>query len=383
MNKSEFINRFEKAMGNMNWEDKKEIIYDYEEYFANALAEGKTEEQAAEELGNPEEIALNYFQNEESGESDQGGFNRQEKSTFSKIIGNIVNSALNMASKSIKESLNREKFELNLAKETSVESADTLRISKCKSVDVKINKYDGKVFKAELHGIANADPKFPPELESSFDDGTKTLSFSINWQNQNHSGFDGKLIVSLPENFKGAVDIETVSGELESIPDGICSLNFKSVSGEIKIPVITLNSSLIFKTVSGNCKVDRVNCQTLSFYSVSGDYNCTETNANAINFESTSGDMKTKFSRQPEKIRIKSVSGGGNFKLPEKSGIKIQFKSVSGNVETEFPFPAESVKRKFGSVKFEGQCTGENLTEIECKTVSGSLKIKKGEAGNE
>lgn len=383
MNKSEFINRFEKAMGNMNWEDKKEIIYDYEEYFANALAEGKTEEQAAEELGNPEEIALNYFQNEESGESDQDGFNRQEKSTFSKIIGNIVNSALNMASKSIKESLNREKFELNLAKETSVESADTLRISKCKSVDVKINKYDGKVFKAELHGIANADPKFPPELESSFDDGTKTLSFSINWQNQNHSGFDGKLIVSLPENFKGAVDIETVSGELESIPDGISSLNFKSVSGEIKIPVITLNSSLIFKTVSGNCKADRVNCQTLSFYSVSGDYNCTETNANAINFESTSGDMKTKFSRQPEKIRIKSVSGSGNFKLPEKSGIKIQFKSVSGNVETEFPFPAESVKRKFGSVKFEGQCTGENLTEIECKTVSGSLKIKKGEAGNE
>ena len=93
--------------------------------------------------------------------------------------------------------------------------------------------------------------------------------------------------------------------------------------------------------------------------------------------------MKTRFRRQPEKIRIKSVSGGGNFKIPEKSGIKIQFKSVSGDVKADFPFPAESRKRKFGSVKFEGQCPGDNLTEIECKTVSGNLKIKKGETGNE
>jgi uncharacterized membrane protein len=63
MNKQEFINKLSNALGNMTYEEKNDILYDYEEHFRIAIEKGKTEEEAAENLGNPEAIAKYYRAN--------------------------------------------------------------------------------------------------------------------------------------------------------------------------------------------------------------------------------------------------------------------------------------------------------------------------------
>lgn len=63
MNKQEFMNRLSSALSNMPTEEKSDILYDYEEHFTIAIEKGKTEEEAAEELGNPEGIAKYYRAN--------------------------------------------------------------------------------------------------------------------------------------------------------------------------------------------------------------------------------------------------------------------------------------------------------------------------------
>ena len=63
MNKQEFMGKLSYALVNMPYEEKNDILYDYEEHFRIALEKGKTEEEAAGSLGNPEAIAKAYKAN--------------------------------------------------------------------------------------------------------------------------------------------------------------------------------------------------------------------------------------------------------------------------------------------------------------------------------
>lgn len=60
MNKNEFISELDNALKGMSFEDKREIIYDYEEYFSAGKEHGKTEEEIAQALGDPKIIARQF-----------------------------------------------------------------------------------------------------------------------------------------------------------------------------------------------------------------------------------------------------------------------------------------------------------------------------------
>lgn len=59
MNKSQFITQLS-AFLKLPYEEKKEVIYDYEEHFLVGIQKGKTEEEIAKELGDPITIAKQY-----------------------------------------------------------------------------------------------------------------------------------------------------------------------------------------------------------------------------------------------------------------------------------------------------------------------------------
>jgi len=60
MKKNEFISALEKALAELNSDERREIISDFQEHFANGLAGGKTEEEVARELGDPVTLAGQY-----------------------------------------------------------------------------------------------------------------------------------------------------------------------------------------------------------------------------------------------------------------------------------------------------------------------------------
>ncbi|MHB8065235.1 MAG: HAAS signaling domain-containing protein [Ruminiclostridium sp.] len=60
MNKIEFISKLDYSLKGISYEDKKEIIYDYEEHFAIGIEQGKTEEDIAKTLGDPKIIAKQF-----------------------------------------------------------------------------------------------------------------------------------------------------------------------------------------------------------------------------------------------------------------------------------------------------------------------------------
>lgn len=60
MTKNEFIAALDSQLSGIPENERKDMIYDYEEHFTFALEEGKTEEQICSELGDPKEIVRQY-----------------------------------------------------------------------------------------------------------------------------------------------------------------------------------------------------------------------------------------------------------------------------------------------------------------------------------
>lgn len=61
MNKKEYLELLGKELGALPYNDVKEITDEIESHFATAMAEGKTEEQISDELGDVHELAKSYI----------------------------------------------------------------------------------------------------------------------------------------------------------------------------------------------------------------------------------------------------------------------------------------------------------------------------------
>lgn len=60
MDKDGFMRELEKSLGRIDEDDKKDILYDYEEHFRMGFEKGKTDEEIAKELGDPKVIGKSY-----------------------------------------------------------------------------------------------------------------------------------------------------------------------------------------------------------------------------------------------------------------------------------------------------------------------------------
>ncbi len=73
MRREQFITELKKGLGRASESEKREILADYEEHFRMAAADGRTEEQTAQALGNPRVIGRSYRIDAMLEESREGG----------------------------------------------------------------------------------------------------------------------------------------------------------------------------------------------------------------------------------------------------------------------------------------------------------------------
>ncbi|MDR0913798.1 MAG: DUF1700 domain-containing protein [Oscillospiraceae bacterium] len=73
MTKVDFITRLNRAIDVLPYEDRKEILADYEEHFRVGFENGKTESEICESLGVPEELAADYYAEGSSAAHSQDG----------------------------------------------------------------------------------------------------------------------------------------------------------------------------------------------------------------------------------------------------------------------------------------------------------------------
>jgi uncharacterized membrane protein len=64
MNKEQFLYKLEELLQSFSPEERRDILYDYEEHFRIGIEEGKSEEGIAKELGDPRYIVAQYNKSE-------------------------------------------------------------------------------------------------------------------------------------------------------------------------------------------------------------------------------------------------------------------------------------------------------------------------------
>lgn len=87
MNKEQFLKTLETSLTTFTEEEKKDILYDYEEHFRMGLENGKTEEVLIEELGIPDDIARQYKGNIETEKLENNSYteNNNESTMYSQV----------------------------------------------------------------------------------------------------------------------------------------------------------------------------------------------------------------------------------------------------------------------------------------------------------
>jgi uncharacterized membrane protein len=60
MNKKDYINKLSSYLGGIPVEERQDVISDFEEHFKEGLAEGRTEEEIADSLGDPRALANQF-----------------------------------------------------------------------------------------------------------------------------------------------------------------------------------------------------------------------------------------------------------------------------------------------------------------------------------
>lgn len=94
MNKNEYLRVLEQSLNGIPFEDKKDIMYDYEEHFTIGLQEGKTEEEIAQSLGHPRTLAkqfrANYIVNQAKSDSSTGNVFRAIFAVISLGFFNLI-----------------------------------------------------------------------------------------------------------------------------------------------------------------------------------------------------------------------------------------------------------------------------------------------------
>lgn len=87
MSKSEFLHTLEAALADFKEEERKEILYDYEEHFRIGEESGKEEAELIEELGNPNDIAEQYRTATQAGK--EGISTKEERPAIVDIIAAV------------------------------------------------------------------------------------------------------------------------------------------------------------------------------------------------------------------------------------------------------------------------------------------------------
>lgn len=158
------------------------------------------------------------------------------------------------------------------------------------------------------------------------------------------------LDIYVPKEYVNRLTMDTVSGNMDASDLVLTSLEFSSVSGDMRTREVQANR-LKTKTISGNIVAD----------GFIGD----------VEANSVSGKIEIEYSEFTHDVSFNTTSGNTELTLPADAQFKVSLQTVSGKVNCAFPITAISTAGR----NFEGVVVSDDH-EIEVHSVSGGITIK-------
>lgn len=294
MTKTEYMKILQEKMQRYNIAVEQEILEDYEQHFAEGLAQGHSEEEIIAELGNIEDMLQEFSQEDLKQELEIVESQASQSNSYERIYREVVIDGL-------------------LADvEVCSSGDDQLRID-YENRGSKAQKLRYYFYQYEENGIFYAGVKERKGVEFRREFGRDSI-----WDAFSH--FTGQ--------FDGNIDLRL------EIPAGIPVIRLHTTSGDLKIREIRTDE-LEAQCTSGDLHVEAVDCKKLSGRTQSGDVEISGValavkENTEMDFHTTSGDIEIR-RISAARFRIQTASGDLSAEHMEAEELKLQ--TASGEME--------------------------------------------------
>ncbi|MDD4596208.1 MAG: DUF4097 family beta strand repeat-containing protein [Candidatus Izemoplasmatales bacterium] len=294
-----------------------EILKDHEEMISEALAEGLSETEIVEKFGQPEKVAQDIADSNQTEEAETG--NKRDMTLWKtmNVENGIVKTIVSLVSEDI-----------------SYESANTNSITIYYKGDEDLSLY-----------------------ELSFISGELVFKRRSNFTNNFFSfrSRDMHFIVVFPQKIE------------------IGEFKHNSVSGDIDIKSIT-SKAIEVSSTSGDLSVTKIVAQTGKMSLVSGDLHLDHCIIERLSINTVSGDMNVNNLVVNDEFRIDGVSG--DVKINNSITKMTAFKTVSGDLDgTEFYPESIALSSVSGDINICNQDQSKAIRVLKSNTLSGTIQI--------
>lgn len=358
MTKSEYMDVLRERLQHYNRALETEILEDYEQHFAEGLAEGRSEEEIIAELGNIEDMLQEFSQEDlkqelEIVESEASQSNSYEQIYRAVVIEGLVADV-----------------------EVSASPDDQIRID-YENNGSKSQKLRYIFYQYEKDGIFYAGVK-----ERRDKDLRKEVRFDFDLGDSLESSLQG--ILSAFSNFRGW----SSSGDIHlrvQIPAGIPAVRFCNTSGDLQIKGIQ-TQKLETQCTSGDLRIEDADCKELYAKTQSGDQEISRIampldETTEIELSTGSGDMKV---RKASAVKFRMHTASGDLSGKDLRANLLRVQTASGDMELDDVECASGILRTAsGDVTAKsvrgGELTAETASgEVELRANMGALDVKTG-----
>ena len=352
MNKTEYMNRMRDLMENVDQDIVEEIMQDYEEHFSMGMKEGRTEEEIAAELGDPEEMAkeLKDICGQQQHTEQRSGGEYEPQS--------VRRLNLECVSADVEIDVSEDgMFHLRYENDGSLRSKTMMRFreeQKGTTYYAKEEVREGGLF--GINRIENCSTRFLIEVPEEFEEiEIRTTSGDIEIE-------DVRL--------EGKLRIQTVSGDVNLDSETMHDCEIISTSGDIEIEDVKLEGKLRIQTVSGDMNLDNETMHACEIITTSGDVEARDLISTDFSVKTVSGDVDLD-ELEADRVDISSTSGDVEICMSDAcEGYTLKGKTTSGDIDVAHG----KVSRDF--VGASCYIVGEGSSKVNIKTLSGDISVR-------
>ena len=374
MTKSEYMKILQEKMQRYNIAVEREILEDYEQHFAEGMAQGHTEEEIIAELGNIEDMLQEFSEEDLKQELETVELQASQSNSYERMYREVVIDGL-LANVEVCNS-----------------GDDQLRID-YENRGSKAQKLRYYFYQYEKDGTFYAGVKERKGEEFSRDSGLDSI-----WDVFSHftrwSGGDIDLRLEIPTGIP-VVRLHTTSGDLMIRKIQTDELEAQCTSGDLRIEAVGCKK-LLGRTQSGDLEVSGIRMNVgenteMNFNTTSGDLEMQWISAARIRIGIVSGDLKTEQLETEElnvqtssgELELKNIqctravlrSGSGDMDMENIRGKELSAGTGSGEVVLHADMETIDIKTGSGDIDLDA---GSDARQIRLTTGSGDVCLNMG-----
>jgi hypothetical protein len=371
MTKYEFLARLERALRSLPSSQRDDVLRDYEEHFAQAALAGKSSEETAAALGDPEAIAAEIRNIEGSDREAGQSFGRTIGSTVADMLRDFPFEKLSRAARNLSafdtEEIHRE------AKQPAA-GVRTVTIE-ARTAAVELQMHDGSDAQIELNGRISAALADQVKLLAQVS-AAGELHISVVIDGLRLTGFTAsnlRLRVGLPQHVYERVRIDLTTGDVDIADLRTALLSCVTTTGDIHLRSCTAQE-LSLTTTTGD-----VTCEhgigLVKAQATTGDILLTQHDG-PLNVRVTTGDIIVKQEQLAHAMSFATTTGDTLVtiaQVPQSGSVEL----ITTVGSTRIVLPTETLAGKWHKA-LSWQAGGSSEPKITGRATTGDVQIRLG-----